>query len=101
MTLHHVSALNTGAQASRMRAPVSCHTVLLQAALCTAVGGVGSYVYMAWLCYNIDCITPDDEIPMMKANNIRDAWVRWFARVFAGLLQQLQPRLLVRLLVPH
>lgn len=57
---------------------------------------MGSYAYVAWLCADVDRLTPDDDIPMIKANNIRDVWPRRFARLVAGLRQQIQPRLLVR-----
>lgn len=69
---------------------------ILQAALCAALGGVASYAYVAWLCADVDRLSPTDDIPMIRANNIRDAWPRRFARLVAGLRQQLQPRLLVR-----
>lgn len=68
----------------------------MQAALCAALGGVGSYVYVAWLCADVDRVSPNDDVPMVRANNIRDTWPRRFARLVAGVRQQLQPRLLVR-----
>eukprot|EP00892_Ulva_mutabilis_P003422 jgi/Ulvmu1/1451/UM011_0181.1 len=70
-------------------------TVSGEAALCAALGGMAGYAYVAWLCADVDRISPNDEVPMVRANNIRDAWPRRFARVVAGIRQQLQPRLLV------
>lgn len=68
---------------------------MLQAALCVAIGGLGGYLYTAWLCQDIDAITANTEVPMMKANAIRDVWPRRFAKVIAGYQQQVKPRLLV------
>ena len=70
--------------------------LVLQAALCVVIGGLGGYLYTAWLCQDIDAITANTEVPMMKANAIRDVWPRRFAKVIAGYQQQVKPRLLVR-----
>lgn len=91
-TCHHTAALRTD-QCNLSDATSSSG---LQAALCAALGGAASYVYVAWLCADVDRLTPNDDIPMARATNIRDPLARGAAKLFAGIRQQAQPRLLVR-----
>ena len=69
-----------------------------ETAACAAVGGAASYLYMVLLCRDIDNLSPDDEVPMARANELPPGPQRAVSRVVAGLQEQLKPRLLVRAL---
>ena len=68
-----------------------------QSAAWCALGAVGSYFYTFWLCHDIDRIRVTDTFPVVYANSMRPGIARSLARIAAGLQQQAQPRLLVRL----
>ena len=38
-----------------------------KAALCAAVGGASAYIYVAWLCRDVDNVSPNDDVPMLHA----------------------------------
>lgn len=66
-----------------------------KAALCCMLGTAFSYLYLFWLCADIDRFKGDDLVPWWEADKVEPAPLRALAKLAAAYYHALQPRLLV------